>query len=187
VARHPAAATSPRYTKTSERPALQRGDRVPAFTLSQDQNGEAVHLSDYEGDVLVLTFIYTRCPIPDYCPLMSKNFAQLQDMLPPALQDDVHLLSVSFDPERDTPPVLRDYAQRYTDDLSNWTFATGTEAEVRQVTDRFGVFTEQEEGQIVHSLRTALIGPDGRVRALWRGNDWAPQEVLAEVKRVTGG
>lgn len=187
VARHPAAATSLRYTQSSDRRALQRGDEVPDFTLSQDQNGEPVRLSDYEGEALLLTFIYTRCPIPDYCPLMSKNFAQLQERIPPGLEDQVELLSVSFDPEHDTPQVLRDYAQRYTDDLSNWTFATGTSQEVQRVVDLFGVFTEQQQGQIVHNLRTVLIGPEGRVRETWRGNDWEPRQVLEEVRRVVSG
>jgi protein SCO1/2 len=175
-------------TKTGEQPALAEGDRVPAFTLAQNQNGKPVQLSDYRGDVLAMTFIYTSCPIPDYCPLMSRNFAQLQDLLPARLTNgrtpDAELLSVSFDPKTDTPQVLRDYAGRYTDDLSNWTFATGTPKQVQHVTGLFGVFTEQQEGQITHSLRTVVIGPEGRVRELRRGNDWTPQAVLEAIERV---
>ena len=184
VVKHPAAAPSPRYTRRSEKPALQEGDAVPGFTLSRDHNGRRVRLSDYEGQALAMTFVYTRCPLPDYCPLMSKNFAQLQDMIPAELKSDVELLSISFDPEHDTPQVLSGYAQRYTSDLSNWTFATGTQEEVRQVTGLFGVFTEQAEGQIVHDLRTALIGPNGRVREIWRGNDWQPKDVLHAAERA---
>ena len=186
VARHPAGAPAPRRPESSERLPIRVGARVPAFTLSRDQNGEPVQLSDYAGQALVLTFIYTRCPLPDYCPLMSRRFAKLQERIPANLKDDVELLSISFDPEHDTPQVLSDYAARYTSDLSNWTFATGTEAQVQRVAGFFGVFTQQEGGQITHNLTTALIGPDGRVRELWRGNDWTPQEVLAEVRRVVG-
>ena len=193
VARHPAgpvragAANGP---QTGAPQPIRVGVEVPGFTLSQNQNGKPVRLADYRGDVLVLTFIYTRCPLPDYCPLMSKNFARLQGMIPPRLDDgqapDVELLSISFDPKNDTPQVLSDYAQRYTDDLSNWTFATGTPQQVERVTGLFGVFTEQQDGQITHGLRTVVIGPDGRIRERWRGNDWTPKQVLGAVRRVAG-
>lgn len=190
VARHPAGTAPSRRPRAgpsgNEPRSIRVGAQVPGFTLSQNQNGKPVRLADYAGQTLVLTFIYTRCPLPDYCPLMSKRFAKLQEMIPPKLQDQVELLSISFDPENDTPKVLTDYAQRYTGDLSNWTFATGTKEQVERVTGLFGVFTQQEGGQITHNLTTALIGPDGTLREIWRGNDWKPSGVLADVKRVAG-
>ena len=192
VARHPAnrsgAAPTPRRADGRSEGAqmVREGAQMPGFTLSQDQNGEPVRLAGYEGQTLVLTFIYTRCPLPDYCPLMSKRFATLQDLIPATLDGQVELLSISFDPEHDTPQVLSDYAARYTGDLSNWTFATGTKKEVQRVTGLFGVLTQQEGGQITHNLTTALIGPQGRVREIWRGNDWTPRAVLEDVKRVAG-
>ena len=189
VARHPAgpvragAANGPR---TGAPQPIRVGVEVPGFTLSQNQNGKPVQLADYRGDVLVLTFIYTRCPLPDYCPLMSKRFATLQEQIPPKLKEQVELLSISFDPEYDTPPVLTDYAARYTSDLSNWTFAKGTKEQIERVPGLFGVFTEQEGGQITHNLTTVLIGPEGTLREVWRGNDWQPADVVADIKRVAG-
>ena len=191
VAEHPAGQSLPRYASesasASKTAALEEGSALPSVSLARDQDGAPVQLpADYDGQTLVLTFIYTSCPLPDYCPLMSQNFAALQDTIPARLQADVELLSVSFDPKNDTPPVLTDYAARYTDDLTNWTFATGTPEQVQRLTSLFGVFTQQKDGQITHNLTTALIGPDGRVRERWHGNDWQPADVLKAVKRVEG-
>lgn len=187
VAQHPAGAMSEtqKVATSGGVTMLEEGDAVPPFRLTA-QDGAPVRRSDYGGQVLVLTFFYTSCPLPNFCPLMSRNFAKVQEMLPPKFQDQVRLLSISFDPQNDTPPVLRDYAARYTDDLSNWTFATGTPQEIGRVTAQFGVFTKRSGDQIVHNLTTALIGPDGRIRRLWRGNDWKPQQVLQAVRRVVG-
>lgn len=180
---HPAAENEPVLDVPDGTSLLEVDDLVPDLRLT-DQEGEPFRLSDYHGRALVLTFIYTRCPIPDYCPLMSRNFQRLQPKLEEAFGDRAQLLSVSFDPAYDTPEVLRDYAARYTDDLTNWTFATGSPEEVGQATALFGVFTEETGNQFVHNLTTALIGPDGRLRQLWRGNDWEPEEVLPAVRET---
>lgn len=179
---HPAETSAPRPLAGGRDPLLEPGDPVPNVRLT-DQDGDPVRLSDYRGRTLVLTFVYTRCPIPDYCPLMSRNFQSLQPELQRAFGDRAQLLSVSFDPAYDTPEVLRDYAGRYTDDLSNWTFATGTADELARLTAPFGVFTEAEGEQILHNLVTAVVGPDGRIVRLWRGNDWEPDEVFSVVGR----
>lgn len=178
---HPAAEGRPTLDAQDGTPTLEVGDVVPDFQLT-DQDGEPLRLADYRGRTLVLTFIYTRCPVPDFCPLMSRNFQRLQAELEAASAEQVQLLSISFDPEHDTPEVLRDYATRYTDDLTNWTFATSSPAEIGRATTLFGVFTEEAEGQIVHNLTTALVGSDGRILKLWRGNDWKPAAVLAALK-----
>ncbi len=186
VARNPARTTTPMQpTGESETQMLQRGDRVPTDLTLTNQAGEAVQLGDYRGQALVLTFIYTRCPLPTYCPLMSKRFATLQPQLREQYGPDAQLLSISFDPGYDTPTVLRDYAAKYTDRLDTWTFATGDSTQVQRATDLFGVYTQQEDSdEITHNLTTALIGPEGRVRRLWRGNDWAPEDVRQAVARV---
>lgn len=184
VAEHPAGEEKlPPPISGTETVLLNEGDVVPPVTLI-DQKGNALRLDAYEGQVLLLTFIYTRCPLPDYCPLMSSNFQHLQDVLQPRYGEQVQLLSISFDTVYDTPEVLRDYARRYTDDLSNWTFATGTEPQIARVTSLFGVLYEPSPGTIDHNLVTVLIGPDGRLREAWRGNDWRVDEVEQAVEAV---
>lgn len=164
--------------------AVDIGEDVPDVTLT-NQDGEAVQFGDYRGRLLVLTFIYTNCPLPNFCPLMSEHFARMQPELKAAHGTDVQLLSISFDPENDTPQVLSNYAARYTDDFSNWAFATPTaEEELEKAKEAFGITTFEQEGQIVHNLATALIGTDGKLVWLWRGNTWTPEDVL-EVVRET--
>jgi len=187
VARNPAQTVTPIDTAGGGPPMLERGDRVPADLTLTGQDGEAVQLGDYRGQALVLTFIYTRCPLPNYCPLMSKRFATLQPQLRERYGTDVQLLSISFDPAYDTPQVLRKYAAKYTDRLDTWTFATGDSTQVQRATELFGVFAQKtKQDEITHNLTTALVGPEGRVRRLWRGNDWTPEDVREAVKRVVG-
>jgi len=186
VARSPARTTTPIKREGTEGPQmLQTGDRVPADLALTSQAGEQIRLGDYRGRLVVLTFIYTRCPLPNYCPLMSKQFAMLQPQLRKRYGDDVQLLSISFDPAYDTPKVLREYAARYTDRLDTWTFATGDSTQVQRATELFGVFTKtKDDDEITHNLTTALIGPEGRVRHVWRGNDWTPEDVRQAVGQV---
>ena len=188
VARNPARSTTPMNQGGSGgSPVLQQGDRVPSDLTLTDQAGTSFQIGDYQGQALVLTFIYTRCPLPDYCPLMSKRFATLQPQLRERYGQDVQLLSISFDPAYDTPQVLREYAAKYTDHLDTWTFATGDSTQVQRATDLFGVYTkEAENDEITHNLTTVLVGPEGRVKRLWRGNDWAPEDVRQAVERVVG-
>jgi protein SCO1/2 len=179
---HPAGQAVPVPVQPGGRTTLSVGDRVPAFTLV-DQDSTALRLSDFAGRTLVVTFIYTRCPLPDYCPLMSRNFQALQPVLAERYGDRVQLLSISFDPENDTPAKLKAYARRYTRNLDTWTFATGTAEQLREVLEPFAVFVQAgDEGALVHNLTTAVIGPDGTVQALWRGNEWSPEDVLEAVE-----
>jgi protein SCO1/2 len=157
------------------------GSEIPDFSLV-DQDNRKIHLHEFRGSPLLLTFIYTRCPLPDYCPLMSGNFAALHhalQSLPPS--DSLpHLLTVSFDTDYDTPSVLREYAARYMKPVrfDRWKFATGTPEEIRSITGYFGLVYQKESNQIVHSLVTALIGPDGKLVRLFLGNQWTPDEIL---------
>jgi protein SCO1/2 len=115
---------------------------------------------------------------------MSKHFAALQPALRAEYGDRVQLLSISFDPANDTPAVLRDYAARYTDRLDTWTFATGDSSQVQRATSLFGVYTSQGDGEITHNLVTAVVGPDGTVERLFRGNDWTPEDLRRVVSET---
>jgi protein SCO1/2 len=164
------------------------GAEVPDFHLV-NQDGRPIHLGQYRGKTLLLTFIYTRCPLPDYCPLMSKNFTHVMEAMRSdmALTTATHLLSISIDPDHDKPSVLRSYGRAYIDKTSanpfqRWEFASGTSEQVRAVAQFFGLSYSTEQGQIVHSLVTALVGPDGKVRKLYRGNEWKPAEVVADLR-----
>lgn len=171
---------------------LQPSEQGPApdFALL-NQDGHRVHLRPYQGKSVLLTFIYTRCPLPDYCPLMTHNFAAIEKELKssPELYAKTHLLSISFDSQYDTPAVLRNYARAFVSDPStfqHWEFATVPAAESSAVTKFFDVFVTEEQGQITHSLSTAIISPDGRVYKSYNGNDWRPADVLADLKASVG-
>jgi len=162
------------------------GQEVPDFSLL-NQAGKRIHLHKYHGKALLLTFIYTRCPLPDYCPLMSRNFAQIAEQVrsDPKLSAFTQLLSISIDPEFDTPAVLRAYGRNYERNLHPfdlWEFATGTPEQVRKVAEFFGLRYWTERGQIVHSLVTALVAPDGKVVQVYRGNDWQPAQVFGDLR-----
>lgn len=163
---------------------LQEGDTLPPDVTLVDQAGEPIPMADFRGKALVLTFIYTSCPLPDYCPLMSKRFATLQPTLRERFGDQAHLLSISFDPATDTPAVLREYAAEHTDRLDTWTFATGDTTQVNRATSLFQVYTEPQNDEITHNLVTAVVGPEGTVRRLFRGNDWTPEDVTQTVERA---
>jgi protein SCO1/2 len=162
------------------------GEEVPNFTLT-NQDGRRINTRDYRGHVLLVTFIYTRCPLPDYCTLMSTNFAAVNREMEktPELARDVRLLSVSIDPENDTPKVLRSYGAAHTgnyaaEKFERWQFATGDAAEVRRMANFFGLIYDRDGEQIVHSLRTAVVAPDGKLYKVYRGNEWKPEELLRD-------
>jgi len=166
------------------------GAEVPDYGLT-NQSDQPIHLAQYRGKTLLLTFIYTRCPIPDYCTLMSQNFAQIQSELAkqPELYQKTHLLSISIDPDYDTPAVLRSYGAahtgKYTDEkFTNWEFATGTKDQVKGIAQFFGLRYYADQDQIVHGLRTVIINPEGKVVKVYRDNSWKPDEVVAELKKL---
>ena len=165
------------------------GDEVPNFTLRNQDNHE-IHIKDYRGKTLLLTFIYTRCPVPDYCTLMSDNFAQIDRALgqDPELYAKTHLLSISIDPEYDTPKVLRSYGAAHTERYQNetfahWEFAGGTKEQVKDIAQFFGLTYFPENGQIIHALRTVIVNPNGKVAKIYGGNDWKVDEVVEEIKK----
>ena len=160
----------------AEAQQLEIGQTVPDFGLV-DQNGHPFRLKDWRGKAVVLTFIYTRCPLPNYCPLMSRNFASLEERFAKECPGKVQLLSISFDPQHDTPALLKQYASAFQRDDKDWTFATGSVEQVDYVTGLFGLIREPANGFINHDLRTALISPDGKLVHVWRSNVWTPYEV----------
>lgn len=159
---------------------LKEGSSVPDFALT-DQQGRRFAAADLRGRRTVLTFIFTRCPVPEFCPRMSQRFQALQARLqktPPA-GAPVQLLSITIDPEFDTPEILRGYGESYGADPEHWRFATGTIEQIARLTKAFAVHTEKNAGTLDHTLTTALIDADGRVQTIWRGNGWKVDEVLA--------
>jgi protein SCO1/2 len=169
------------------------GGRIPPFSLV-NQNGQRISLERYRDRALLVTFIYTRCPLPDQCPLMTDNFAKVYERLrrDPSLATTTRLLAITLDPEFDTPPVLRAYADDHLgSDTSRafdlWDFATGSGEEIRRVADAFGLSYSAESGEIVHALRTAVIAPDGTFFKLYRGNDWTVDDVMRDLADATRG
>jgi protein SCO1/2 len=168
----------------------KEGDEVPNFTL-RNQNNREIHIRDYRGKTLLLTFIYTRCPVPDYCALMSDNFAQIDRALGenPQVYEKTHLLSISIDPGYDTPAVLKSYGAAHTERYENetfahWEFAGGTSEQVKKIAEYFGLTYFPEKDQIIHALRTVIVSPDGKIIRIYSGNDWKPDEVAEEMKKV---
>ena len=184
-------------TPTSAVPGEPKpGDAIPDFQLV-NQDGKPIHLSQYAGKALALTFVYTRCPQPDQCTLMSNNFAVIDQELQkqPDVYAKTHLLTISFDPDYDSPKVMRSYGAshtgRYSDEtFQHWEFATGSSDQVKGIAQFFGLRyfhdTESGEDQVIHSLRTAVIGTDGKLFKLYRGNEWKPAEIVDDLKVQAG-
>ncbi len=164
---------------------LHQGDQMPPFDLV-DQNRQRVTLEKFRGAPFVLTFVFTRCPLPTFCPRMSQNFFQIQTAIKTgqATLSQTKLLSITIDPAFDTPEVLAKYADYQNADPSIWTFATGDAAEIDKLTAAFSVYVQPEGGTISHGLATALIGPGGKIIQIWRGNGWKPQEVINEIAKL---
>src|SRR5438128_8484335 len=165
---------------------LKPGDAVPDARFV-DQNGRTRAFSSFRGSTIVLTFIYTRCPMPTFCPLMDRHFAAIQKKLKDDAAADgrVHLVSVSFDPSTDTPPVLKRHAAKVGADPKTWTFLTGDRDEIDRFAARFGVSVARpanDRDDITHTLRTAIIDAGGKVVKVYTGNDWTPEQVLADLK-----
>lgn len=173
---------------------LQPGETIPDFRFL-NQSGRIISLDQYRGKVVLLTFIYTRCPLPNYCVRMSQNFAKIDKALQkqPALYAKTHLLSISFDPAYDTPKVLRSYGGAYTglyteETFTHWEFAAPPENELKKVLLFFDIgITPVSSGSITHSLSTVVIAPDGKLYKWYPGNEWTPQQVLADVEHLESG
>src|SRR4051812_4750080 len=164
---------------------LKPGDAVPDSTFV-DQDGRKRKFSAFRGSTVILTFIYTKCPIPTFCPMMDRHFVTLQEHFrdDPALRK-VHLVTVSFDPLTDTPPVLKAHARELKADLTRWTFLTGDRDDIDKFASRFGMTVARapnDARDITHNLRTAVISPEGTLRKIYTGNEWTPADILEDLK-----
>ncbi len=164
-------------TMTPSASALVKvGERVPDFTLT-DQHGEAVRLEALRGQVLAITFIYSRCPLPDYCPRMVNNLAEVRNRYRARLGRDLTLLTVTFDPKYDTPEVLRNFALRYGGNVPGWRFLSGSPEAIAAVCASFGIEYWPDQGLITHSLQTAVIDRDGILRASVEGRGFTGRQI----------
>jgi len=173
----------------------QIGKEVPDFELT-NQDGKRISMKDFRGHPLAITFIYARCPLPDYCIKMSTNFSDAANriMAEPEAKEMYRLLSISFDPANDTPQKLKSYGLGYLGkgakpDFTVWQLAVGNDKEVRAIADFFGLRYEvdaNDKTQINHSLRTAVIAPDGKVTKIFAGNEWTVNDLIREMKAAAG-
>ncbi len=170
------------------RRVYKTGEVLPDFSFV-NQQGKRIRFSDYRGKVVAFTFVYTRCPLPDFCIRMSNSFARIQKELAKdrSLEGRWHLITISFDPEFDTPPVLLKYGRGYGADFRTWDFVTDSVKTIRQIADGLGLVQEDDEGGLIsHNLRTAVLDAQGRLVELLVGNEWTPKE-LEEIIRATIG
>jgi protein SCO1/2 len=167
---------------------LRIGDSVPDIVFT-DETGRERRLASYRGTFALITFIYTRCPLPDYCPRMNAHFAAIQRAVKdqPLLRKNLRLVSVSFDPDYDTPARLKAKAKEMGADPALWHFVTGP----RERVDEFGatlglsVLREGPNGQdITHNLRTALLDRDGKLVKTYNGKDWSPEQVVGDLQAL---
>jgi protein SCO1 len=164
---------------------LDKGQPVEDAALI-DETGAPWALSNARGNVVAVTFMYTRCPLPDFCPLMDRHFKAVQDAIraDPALKGRVRLVSVSLDPEHDTPKVLTGHARMLKADGGIWHFVTGGTDNVAKFAGQFGVSVSREGPEILHNLRTAVIDNQGRLVTLWKGTEWSPSDLVSELRNA---
>ena len=162
---------------------LNEGDLLPEYHFT-NQLGQAISTAQYKGQALAITFLFTRCPYPNFCPLMANNFslAARKLLATPNAPTNWHLLTITFDPENDTPPVLRAYAEAHHADFTHSTFATGALIDITAIGEQFGLAFWKEQGSIInHNLRTIVIDASGRVQKIFNGNTWQPEDLVAEL------
>jgi protein SCO1/2 len=166
---------------------LKIGDAIPDYPFTNELN-QPISLGQFKGQALALTFIFTRCPFPNFCPRMSSNFAEAYKKLStsPDGATNWHLLSISFDPEFDTPAVLKGYAKRYQYDTNHWSFATGAWIEIDAITEQFGLEFSRSQTGIGwdHKLRTVVIDAAGKVQKVYAGNEWKVDDLVDEMVKA---
>ena len=170
-------------SKAGSASTLSIGQTVSDFSLV-DQTNRSVTLSEFRGKVVAITFIYTRCPLPDYCMRLSNNFAQLQKRFNTRMGRDLVLLSITFDPDHDSPDVLAKYAETWKANVDGWRFLTGTLSNVKQVCGMFGMNFWPDEGLLTHSLHTAIVDREGKLVANIEGNQFTAVQ-LGDLVEVT--
>ncbi|MEO8360519.1 MAG: SCO family protein [Vicinamibacteria bacterium] len=161
------------------------GETVPDFTLV-DQYEKPISLASFRGRVVVVSFIYSRCPLPDYCPRVVANLSDLRKRYPDRLGKDLVLLTVSFDPKYDTPDVLHNFAERYDANVPGWHFLSGSSEAIAAVCASFGIESWPDEGLITHTLQTAILDREGRLRASVEGRAFSGRQLADLVGTVLG-
>jgi protein SCO1/2 len=172
-----------------ETPRILAPGEPIADALLVDQDGTPFPFSSLRGHRVALTFIYTRCPLAEFCPKMDRQFAVVQKTLAatPSLAD-VRLVSMTLDPEFDTPAVLKMHAQRLGANPAVWTFATGKREDVARFASQLGLYVERNADSaidITHNLITVVVDPEGRLVERHTGNDWTPAELVADLTKTT--
>lgn len=165
-------------------PELEPGASMPNATLT-NQFGQAFQLGEGKGRALALTFIFTRCPLPTFCPRLNKHFYEVQQALSePGTPSNWHLLSISFDPDWDTPERLAAYAAGQGQNPAHWTFATGAIPEIRRLGGSFGLTFAPEGGSFNHNVRTVVVNAAGRIQKIFANNDWKAEDLVSEMKKA---
>jgi protein SCO1 len=182
------AQAKPDYKPSKAYNVPTNGEAVPDFKFL-NQSGKTIAVDQFRGKALLVTFIYTRCPLPDYCIRMSRNFATIQKQLAadPQVYEKTHLLSISFDPAYDTPQVLHSYGTAYAGNtaFSHWDFAAPPPAELDAVEEFFDVgVSSGSNNTLTHSLSTAVITPEGKIFRWYPNNDWTPSAVVDDVQQA---
>ncbi|HVO60288.1 MAG TPA: SCO family protein [Terriglobales bacterium] len=172
----------------AERHMLMPGEKVPDVPLV-NQDGQTIHLKDFSGKAVLVTFIYTRCPVPTFCPRLSSQFARIHNELKTTPDDysKTQLLTISFDPKYDTPAVLRKYGLAYLEGdasgFSQWDFASTKEADMRRLAQAFSLDYQEQDNQISHTMNIALIAPDGTLVKSWSA-EWTSDELLKALRQA---
>jgi protein SCO1/2 len=168
---------------------LKEGDTMPNYHFTNEL-GQPISLSDFKGQALALSFIFTRCPFPTFCPRMSDNFAEAQKKLEamPGVPENWHLLTISFDPEFDKPSVLKSYGERFKANPKHWSFATGEKIDITAITEQFGLIfwksDPQQSANISHNLRTVVIDASGHVQKIFPENTWKVDDLVQEILKA---
>ncbi|MEX0736851.1 MAG: SCO family protein [Bacteroidota bacterium] len=167
------------------RKLYKEGEPLPDYAFTNHE-GKRIRFSDFRGKVLAFTFIYTRCPLPDFCIRMSDHFAKIQKALKSdrSLGGTWHLLTISFDPDFDTPAVLKKYGENYGADFGSWDFATDDIRSITTLADGLNLTMEEDEGGLIaHNLRTAVLDAKGNLAKIFVGNEWTPDDVVQEMRK----
>jgi len=162
-------------------PTLREGDRMISTDLV-NENGKPLNLAQPESPTVV-TFIFTRCAVMEFCPRMNSQFETIQTQLREKGMRDARLVSITLDPEYDRPARLKEYGGEIGANPEIWNFGTGSREEIDRLTKAFRVYREKSGGVLNHALCTALITPDGTIAKIWRGNAWKPEMVIAELEK----
>ena len=175
------------FTKSASPPYVHQllpGDAVPDLELT-DHEKRKLHLSDLHGQAVAITFVYTRCPLPTYCPLTNRNFKEAQNLLQKMeAGSNWQLVSITLDPEHDTPEQLANFAQALDVDEKHWVWATAPVENVRKFGSLFGLEFHPGGSQITHNLRTVVVDPQGRLSQVFSGNQWTPQELASAMRKA---